>query len=203
LAGGEIGATTVSGSIRVIRDSATSPLPSTAPSSIVDADGRRYTVHYQTLLPALTFQWSDAPRASSYTLKVVGPRNRTLTRRGPRPTQTFRSGEIGHGSFRFHWETDGGRRSRDSRLRVGFDATAATAFLADPSNRAFAPGDSVRVVGGAVRGSTVTAHGTTLRLDGRFRFNAPVQVPADQDALAVRISHPTTGEHFYLRRARR
>ncbi|RLB45585.1 MAG: hypothetical protein DRJ42_29585, partial [Deltaproteobacteria bacterium] len=199
---GEIGETAVSGALRVIRDSATSPLPATPPTSTVDADGRRYTVHYQTLLPELTFQWSDAPQGSSYTLTVTGPRGRITTRRGPRPTQTFRSGEIGHGNFRYRFETDGGRGSSESRLRVAFDSSSSSAFLIGPDNGSFAPGDRVRVRGGAVRGSTVTSHGHALRLNGRFRFDEMVLVPAAHDALAVHISHASSGEHYYLRRAR-
>jgi len=203
LDGGEVGEAVASGSLRVINDSATSPLPTTPPTSTVDADGRRYTVRYQTLLPELTFQWPDAPRASSYTLTVNGPRNRTMTRHGPRPTQTFSSGDIGHGNFRYRFEADGGRRSRDSVLRVAFDSASSSAFIAEPDNGTFAPGDRVRVQGGAVRRSTVTAHGRTLSLNGRFRFDEMVLVPADHDALTVRISHSSIGEHYYIRRARR
>jgi len=199
---GELGEVAASGTLRVRRDAAVAPLPVTPPTSTVDSDGRRYTVQYQTLLPELTFEWSDAPVATSYTLTVIGPGNRTRTLRGPSPTQTLSSGELGHGSYRFHFETDGGRRSRDSHLRVGFDASASHAFLSDPDNGSFASGESVHVVGGAARGSTVTSHGETLRLDGRFRFRQAVVVPSAFDALTVKISHPTFGEHFYLRRAR-
>ena len=49
------------GTVRVERDAGTSQLPARAPTSLVDADGRGYTVYYQNQLPEVRVRWPNAP----------------------------------------------------------------------------------------------------------------------------------------------
>src|SRR5262249_32476204 len=49
------------GALTIKRDSGNVPVSRRAPVNVIDADGRRYTVLFQTRLPALTLGWAAAP----------------------------------------------------------------------------------------------------------------------------------------------
>lgn len=183
------------GVLRIMRDAGVAQLPRSTTRNTVDADGRRYTVLYQNRLPVITFRWSGAPAGGEFVLHVSGARS--ITQRSATPSVTVPSGQLREGTYQFHF-SGGGRRSPTTTLRVGFDNAARTAYVREPPERGFSPG-SVRVSGAALPGSTVHVGGVTLTLDDQLRFEGTVTAPGGQDALVIRVTHPGTGSHIYLR----
>jgi hypothetical protein len=54
------------GTLRVQRDPATMELPKTVPHVEVEADGRRYTVRYQNVLPVVALGWREAGSSAGW-----------------------------------------------------------------------------------------------------------------------------------------
>ncbi|HYQ03385.1 MAG TPA: FecR domain-containing protein [Polyangiaceae bacterium] len=186
------------GTISIIPDAGLRRLATSAPLTNVDADGRRYTVLYQSLQPRIAIQWPNAPAASSYVLTVNSPHGtKTLTASSPR--YSFPSGSLIEGQHTLSFQA-AGRRSRDTTVVIRFDNAAPAASIASPADGSFAPGSSVLVSGTAQPGSVVTVGGETLQQDAQNRFSMPISAPADQ-ALAIRFVQPQRGVHYYLRRS--
>ena len=196
--GGARGDKVGGGTISIIADAGLRRLATTAPLTNVDADGRHYTVLYQSLQPRIAIQWPNAPPASSYVLTVTSPRGtKTVTASSPR--YFFASGSLAEGQHSFSFQ-GGGRRSRETTVVIRFDNAAPAASIASPADRSFAPGSSVLVSGTAQPGSVVSVGGETLPQDAQNRFSMSVNAPSDQ-ALAIRFIQPQRGVHYYLRRS--
>jgi hypothetical protein len=191
-----------SGVLRVRADSATKPISPSAPQATVDADGRRYTVRYQNLLPAVTLRWPNAPRAPSYLLRIEPERGQPRTQSTAGPVATLPPGALGEGAHRFSFQA-GTARSPLGSLLIAFDPAGRTAYLSAPNDRSFAAGVQTAVSGAAIAGAQVTIDGARLAVDGEGRFSAQTAVPNAADALAVRVQHPSTGIHYFLRRVSR
>jgi hypothetical protein len=189
------------GVLRVQRDPATMELPKTVPHVAVEADGRKYTVRYQNVLPAVALSWPNAPAASSYTLVLKRrDRNQRFTLRQPK--HELASGELGEGDHEFSFSTEAGRRSATGMMRIVFDNTARSAYLSSPPEGSSPSGGSVTVAGAALLRSDVSVNGVRVDLDAQGRFRLDVPFKPGQSAVVVRVSHPVTGVHYYLRRMR-
>lgn len=184
------------GTLAVRRDSGTAALPRSAPLSIVDTDGRSYTVLYQNQLPNIRVRWRDAPSTGSYTLEVTGATRKVV--HTSEPSHSFRSGELAEGTERLTF-SGGGKSSRATTLVVRFDNAAPAAHITSPADRSFQAGASVSVSGVALPGWTVSVQGQTLEMDAQSRFSG--QVVAPPHALAIRFAYPGRGVRYYLRRA--
>ena len=196
------GRTVAEARLRVVRDAGRAPLPRTPPSTLVDADGRRYVVLYQNLLPELLVRWKDAPESGRYVLHVEkqgGGSARTFP--AQRPRVTLPSGTLREGRYTVWFEADG-RRSARTPVRIGFDNAATVASLRSPRDGSFAPGEEVLVQGVALSGWQVSVGGRDLPLDEQARFEARVSVPPERLGLAIRMAHPSRGVQYYVRRAR-
>lgn len=189
------------GTLKIQRDPATMELPKTTPNVEVEADGRRYTVRYQNVLPVVTLVWSHAPAAARYTL-VVTKASREMRHELTSPKHEFRSGELGEGEYEFSFVASDGHRSANGGLRIIFDNTARSAYLSSPPENSPRPTDGLSLAGTALLRSEVTVDGVPVALDAQGRFRAHVPADASRGALAVRVSHPVTGVHYYLRRFR-
>jgi len=174
-----------------------------APRNVVDADGRTYDVLYQNTLPILTVRWREAGQGAHQLHVVSGGRDRSFPAPGGRVE--LGSGELGEGTHRVSFVAPGAgvRRSPETTVRIRFDNAAPAASLREPAPSAPLSGASVRVSGSVLPGFSVRAHGVELPIDAQQRFEGDVPLPADVDALAVRLSHPRHGVHYYLRRLAR
>jgi len=197
------GSTRGNGLLRVVRDAGGRSLPRTAPKITLDADGRRYNLRYQNLLPELRLRWPRAPEASSYRLELVAEGGAVLREEASKPEVRLRSGRVREGEYRFSISAGGGVRSPETTLRVTFDDTARTAQLTEPKDLVFLPSSQVRVAGAALASSTVRVGNVALALGADGRFADTVQAPAPGRALAVRVQHPIAGVHYYVRRPAR
>lgn len=186
--------------LQVLRDAAHGELPRTAQAVEIDADGRRYTVRYQNLLPHVTVRFRDARPASGYTL-FVRRNARTRSFASARPERTLPASEISEGSAELWFTSDNGQRSKTSVLRTEFDNTAEALALAEPREGASASGDTSQVLGVALLRSHVWANGAPLAIDDKGRFKAQVAL-SNSKRVVVRASHPAAGVHYYLRRLR-
>lgn len=198
--GGRLETTPVSsGRLSVVRDAAVRPLPRKPVSITADADGRNYTVSYQNRLPAITLRWPEAPKAPVYTLRVQPEHEPAFEVRAKQPSVTLAAGRLGEGQHRFEFSCEGAR-SEQGLLGVTFDYRARTAYLTSPvEGHARTTASSARFAGGTLIGSTVSIQGSAVKLDAQGRFAAEVPLPSDGAGLALRVMHPSTGIHYYVR----
>jgi hypothetical protein len=196
------GGVVASGSLHVRRDTASAALPSRPPHFAVDTDGHRYSVLYQNLLPGFTVTWPSAAASSSgYTLSLRDAQGRGQQVRASHPEVELPAGRLGEGTWTL-WFQCGGQRSPETVLAIQFDNTARTAQIREPVPGA-PLGSTVHVSGSALAGSLVQSGGRTLALDAQHRFAGDVPGPQGRArSLVIRISHPSRGVRYYLRRAR-
>ena len=191
------GSTRGNGLLRVVRDAGGRSLPRTAPKISLDADGRRYNIRYQNLLPELRLRWPRAPEAASYQLELIAVDGAAIREQDSKPEIRLRSGRVREGEYRFSLSA-GSARSPETTLRVTFDDTARTAQLTEPKDLVFAPGSSVRVAGAALASSTVRVGNVPLPLGGDGRFAQSVTAPRP---VARSRPCPTPGRRGTLLRA--
>lgn len=196
------GRAAVAARLRVRRDSATQDLPKRAPSVRVEADGRHYAIQYQNTLPVVAFAWPTKRSDGAFRLVVQkGEAQRVYEL--DRPEHALASGALSEGEYTF-WFRDGtGRTSPPTRLRLSFDNTARSAYLSAPAEDSVATPSGIDVTGAALRRSRVSVQGTPVPLDGKGRFHAETQLLPGQTGVFVRVDHPESGVHYYLRRLRR
>ncbi len=191
--------TAASGMVGVLHDGGTARIPRTAPSTLVDADGRNYTVLYQNILPKISVRWPNAPAGGGYTLTVVSPGGKTATYGSSSPTYSFSSGAWRDGVYRVSF-AGGSAKSKETHVDIKFDNAAPAATLTSPADGSFGPGQGVTVSGVALEGWRISVGGTALPLDDQGRFSGEAVAPAGQRALAIEFVHPSRGTHYYLRR---
>jgi hypothetical protein len=186
------------GSISVMADDGSRKLAKSGALSNVDMDGRRYTVLYQSQLPALAVTWPKSPPADGYTL-LVHSSGGARSFSSKTASYVLPSGAIAEGEHTLAFE-GGGQRSKVTNVVLRFDNAAPTASISAPADGSFAPGSTVRVAGMALPGWTVSVAGRQLEQDAQNRFADDVTAPAGQRGLWIRFSHPSRGIHYYLRR---
>lgn len=183
------------GTVQVLIDTGTRKLPKSAPVSYVEADGRSYTIYYQNQLPEVVVRWPSPPTQPKFQL-LLDHRPIELDT----PSHRFRSGELSDGAHTLSFQAQG-RRSRTTTVIVRFDNAAPKASLTTPEDRGFSAGDLVPVEGVALPNWKVSITNGTVTQGAGERFRGQVQTSKDQPDIAVRLSHPRLGTHYYLRRA--
>lgn len=198
LADGIPGDRVARGSLRVDRRSGTKPLPLKPANNSVDADGLSYKIKYQNLVPNITFRWPNAnPGRYKLMVKAQGRGAKAYTTNGPK--HTLKSGALAEGTYRF-WFEGNGSRSKEGVIIIVFDNAATSGYLRSPRPGASWGGGMIEVAGAGIKGSRVSVGGSPLPLDRQYRFNAKINKPGSQAALAVKFAHPLRGIHYYIRR---
>src|SRR5258706_1198190 len=179
------------GTIAIVKDSGAAQLPRRALHNTIDADGRRYTVLYQNLLPQLTVEWPTAPTGKSFVLHVEPDHGDPHTVDTRTASVKFPSGKLTEGTYSLWFEIpdDPGHRSPKTTLRIDFDNAAPAANIQEPAAGIPLSG-SVTVAGVAVEGAKVSVNGADLPLDAQFRFRDQASAKAGESSLPIRISHP-------------
>lgn len=187
------------GRVVVLHDAGTLALPRSAPASLVDADGRRYTILYQNLLPQITVRWPNAPQASSYVIRLTSHGSvRTVSTSSPE--YSFKAGEVREGTHQLTF-SGGGYHSKTTTLAIHFDNAAPKASIEAPASGSFAPGSTVTVAGTALAGWKVVVGGKQMAMDPEHRFSGSAVAPTGQRALVIQLIHPPRGVDYYLRRS--
>jgi hypothetical protein len=197
--GGLAEAAAASGTIRVVRDAATRQLPRAAPVNTVDADGRRYTVLYQNRLPQIAFQWPGTSDAGPYKLHLAPGKGQPRVFDASEPAYRMRAGELDEDTYEYYFQ-GASARSRTSVLRIEFDNAAPSAYLRLPAVSQAWSGDTLEVAGTALPDSEVSVDGVAVPLDRQGRFSTQVALPIATGSVAVRLTSPRQGVHYYLRR---
>jgi ferric-dicitrate binding protein FerR (iron transport regulator) len=196
---GKPGEVVAKGVISVVADGGTRRLPSSAPATTVEADGRNYTVLYQNQLPKIVARWPKAPASGPFSISVRSSNGRLQTVSAQTAQHTFGSGSLTEGTHKLTFEA-GGRRSKPTTIDIRFDNATPTASLSSPGDGSFGPGSQVLVAGTALPGWVITVGGVGLPMDAQQRFSGQATAPSGERALAIRFAHAQRGTHYYLRR---
>jgi hypothetical protein len=105
------------------------------------------------------------------------------------------------GEHSFWFTTADGEPSPTTQVAIRFDNGATAAQILAPTDNNSDAGDTVEVTGVALIGSTVAVGSTPLPTDEQGRFHGRVPAP-DARALAIRLQHPASGIHYYIRHLR-
>ncbi len=191
------------GRISVVADSGRKRLPKDAASSAVDVDGRRYKILYQTKLPQVTVRWPDGPKGQSYTLHITSS-GKTRTLSASKPELRLPSGDLKEGLHRLKFEAKGSlsRTSRVTEVEIGYDNAAPVVGIVSPSEKGFDVGEAVEIAGESAPGWTASVPGGNLSVDAQNRFKGSILFQGQYRGIAIRLSHPSRGVHYYIRRGR-
>ncbi|HTL38304.1 MAG TPA: hypothetical protein VL326_34475 [Kofleriaceae bacterium] len=191
------GSTAGSGHITVRRDAGTRPLPKQPPVNPIDPDGRNYTITYQSVIPNLKIK---APAGgSSYKVHfATGGVDQVFD--STKPDISVEGKQLKEATYSFYIEKDGQKVGKPTTVTINFDQQAPQVYIESPANgKPF--GTEVDVRGAVLPGWTAKVLDVEVPIDARTRrFGAKVPPPTGALALAIRLSHPQRGVHYYLRR---
>jgi hypothetical protein len=94
------------------------------------------------------------------------------------------------GTFVLWYQATGDKQSPKTTVSLRFDNAAPTAQFFRTS----------AIDGVTVDGAKVSVGGQPLAVDAQGRFHAALAPPEGDGAVAVRLEHPRTGVHYYVRR---
>jgi len=195
--GGSEGNAVASGRIVVKRDDGRRALPKIPPLNSIDADGRTWRISYQSQIPNLQVN----SRATGAAFKLhLATEGKEQTFDSKKPAVTIPGSQLKEGTYAYWFEIDGVKQAKSSTLIFNFDQTAPQVYIELPVNGKPWSAD-IDVKGAVLPGWTASVDGNTIPIDGARRFNAKAQQPAG-NALAIKLSHPNFGTHYYLRRAK-
>jgi hypothetical protein len=189
------------GVLSLRRDTGNVPLARRAPVNVIDADGRRYTVLFQTRLPELTLAWPAGPRGATGLELHLDSGTGERVVQSASPSRPLPAGTVKEGTYTFWYRAPDGKESPKTTLSVRFDNAAPTAqFFRTPAGATKNPHGAIAVDGVTVEGAKVSVGGQPLAVDARGRFRVEAAPLDGDDAIAVRLEHPRTGIHYYVRR---
>jgi hypothetical protein len=192
---GDRGPPVAAGRVVVMRDSGTRPLPMVPADIPVDADGRAYSISYQSVIPNLRFRARGDASSFKLHLATAGAEQVFESTTGK---ITVAADKLKETMYTFWFERDGVRDTKVSTLKIAFDQTTPQVYVQSPAEgKPF--GGQVEVVGGALPGWSASINGVAVPIDpASRRFRAKV-APPDGKALVIMFVHPQRGTHVYLR----
>lgn len=186
------------GRVRVVKDAGHRPLAELPPENQIEADGRAYTVLYQTRLPNIRVRWSSG-RGQSQLVVESGAARQVFPASGGQADVP--SGALSEGAHKLWFEQPGtDARSRTTMLEIRFDNATPLARLSEDSVP-LADG-SMNVSGIVVTGARVSVRGEAVALDAAGRFRTLVHPSADARGFAVKVELPKRSVVYYVRRFR-
>jgi hypothetical protein len=192
---GNDGAPSASGRVAVLRDDGRRPLPKAPGINRIDADGRSYTISYQSGIPNVVIRAIRSAFGFRLHLASGGKEEVFDSTSG---SVTIPGSKLHEGLYTYWTERDGVKQDKVSTLKIDFDQTAPQVYIEAPVDGQPWTGD-VEVRGAVVAGWTPAIDTVTLPLDKQRRFAAKVAPPA-AGALVIQLAHPARGVHYYLRR---
>lgn len=184
-----------SGRIIVLRDSGSRALPKQAATNDIDADGRNYRVDYQSVIPTIAVRIKGEGAPFTLHMATEG-KDETFT--GPGPKILVPGTKLKEGTYTYWVDRNGVKDPKVSTLKIGFDNTAPQVYIEKPVNGAVWDAE-IEVRGAVLPGWTAAVDAVTIPIDKQRRFAAKVPKPSG-NALAIKLSHPQRGVHYYLRR---
>jgi hypothetical protein len=191
------GSTAASGKVQIRRDSGTRPLPKDPPSNPIDPDGRTWRISYQSVVPNVKVKVPGTAKKYTVHLATGGVDE---VYESTKSLVTIEGKKLKEATYTYWVERDGVKLDKVSTLIIDFDQTAPQVYIESPANGKPFPAD-VDVRGAVLPGWTAQVAGVEIPIDkSTRRFKAKVPPPTGAQALAIRLSHPQRGVHFYLRR---
>ncbi|MBC7976671.1 MAG: hypothetical protein H7138_16990, partial [Myxococcales bacterium] len=194
---GAEGNAVATGRIAALRDDGRRPLPRNQGVNDIDADGRNYRISYQSAIPSVAVHVRN-PGARHRLHLAAGGKEQTFD--SSTATITVPGAQLREGTYTYWIDRDGAKQDKVSTLIIDFDQTAPQVYIESPSNGQPWSGD-IDVRGAVLPGWSADVEAVAIPIDKQRRFAAKVSAPAGQ-ALAIRLSHPQRGVHYYLRRQR-
>jgi hypothetical protein len=191
------GGTVASGRIIVRRDDGRRPLPRAQGVNDIDADGRAYRIPYQNAIPNVVVHVRNPGAAHHLHLASAG---KEQTFDSTAAAITVPGGQFHEGAYTYWIDRDGVKQDKVSTLIIDFDQTAPQVYIESPANGAEWTGD-IDVRGAVLPGWSAAVENIAVPIDQQHQFTANVGAPSDK-ALAIRLSHPQRGVHYYLRRSK-
>jgi hypothetical protein len=195
------GGVAASGQLSVVADSGRRPLPPKPNKNSIDADGLTYTIFYQSLIPNVEIRLKGSTNKAAYKLHIAtGGADEVYE--DTSPVIEVPGKKLKESTYTFYFEKDGVKQDKVSTLKIEFDQKAAQVYIESPiDGQPF--GADVNVAGAALPGWTAKVDAVEIPVTDPTtrRFHATVPPPSGgAQALAIRLSHPQRGVHFYLRR---
>jgi hypothetical protein len=184
-----------SGRIAVLRDAGSRALPKQAATNDIDADGRNYRVDYQSVIPTIAVRIKGEGGPFTLHMATEG-KDETFT--GPGPKIMVPGTKLKEGTYTYWIDRNGVKDPKVSTLKIGFDNTAPQVYIESPQNGKAWEAD-IDVRGAVLPGWTAAVDAVSIPIDKQRRFQAKVPKPSG-NALAIKLSHPQRGVHYYLRR---
>ena len=179
----------------VLADSGTRRLPDKPGVSPFTPNGMQWTIGYQSVIPDIGVTFPGA--GNNFVLHLArGGKDSTF--KSSSTKLKIEGKQLSEGVYTYWFDRDGVKQDKTNSLRIQFDNTAPQVYIELPVNGRPWAGD-VDVKGSVVPGWTAAVDGATIPLDSARRFIAKVGAPPGR-ALAIRLSHPQRGVHYYLRR---
>ena len=188
-------AAVASGRIAVTRDSGNRALPKLPATNNIDADGRTWRISYQSVIPNFAIKYKGTDGALKLHL-AAGGKEETFESSGT--VVQVPGTKLKEGTYTYWFDRNGVKDPQVSTLVIDFDNTAPQVYIEAPENGTAWQGD-IEVRGAVLPGWTAAVDVITIPIDKQRRFSAKVGKPAGQ-ALAIKLSHPQRGVHYYLRR---
>ena len=189
------GSAVASGRITALRDDGRRPLPRNQGVNDIDADGRNYRISYQSAIPNLVVHVPN-PGARHQLHLAAGGKEQTFD--SSTPSITVPGAKLHEGTYTYWVDRDGVKQDKVSTLTIDFDQTAPQVYIESPINGSAWHGD-LDVRGAVLPGWSAAVEAIAIPIDPQRRFAAKVGIPGGA-ALAIRLSHPQRGVHYYLRR---
>jgi hypothetical protein len=192
---GDEGAPVATGRVSAVRDDGRRPLPKNQGVNDIDADGRNYRISYQSAIPNVAVHVKN-PGAAHRLHLASGGKEQTFD--SSTATITVPGAQLHEGAYSYWVDRDGVKQDKVSSLTIDFDQTAPQVYIESPANGQPWTGD-LDVRGAVLPGWSAAVEAIAIPVDRQRRFSAKVGAPAGT-ALAIKLSHPQRGIHYYLRR---
>ncbi len=189
-----------SGRVRIMKDDGGRPLPKQAATIPIDADGRTWRISYQSVIPLV--QVSTKGTGGEFKLHIAtGGKEQVFSGTGAKINVP--GNKLDEGTYTYYLERDGVKDPKVSTLIIDFDNTAPQVYIQSPPPISSKPWDAeVTVRGALMPGWSAAAAGVEIPVDKQRRFVGKVDKPTGTTTLAIRLSHPQRGVHYYLRRGK-
>ncbi len=195
--GGGDSAPVASGRLVVSRDSGNRALPKQEATNEIDTDGRNYRISYQSVIPTIAVRIKG--EGGPFTLHVAtGGKEEQF--KGPGPKIKVAGSKLKEGTYTYWIDRNGVKDPKVSTLTIDFDNTAPQVYISSPVNGRAWEGE-IDVRGAVLPGWTAAVESVSIPIDSQRRFQAKVGQPSGK-ALAIKLSHPQRGVHYYLRRGK-
>jgi hypothetical protein len=186
-----------SGRITLRKDAGTRKLPPLPSVNFIDADGRTYRIGYQSLIPTVKVKVPGTGKNFKLHLATGGADE---VYDSDKPSFTIEGKKLKEATYTYWVDRDGVRQDKASTLIIQFDQTAPQVYIESPQNGKPWAAD-LDVKGAVLPGWTAKVDVVEIPIDPKTRrFSAKIPPPTGALALAIRLSHPQRGVHYYLRR---